>query len=286
MLLHVQPYGKLCGAKQSLPVALARLIAASDGLDAVYIADKRLRSIYYSQPSIASTMSTNAFFSSLAVFDGQKYNEWSTQMQSYLMSQGTWAAITVDRPDTSPEEWDSANMKAIGAMRIKLVPSITNTVKAMATAKEVWNHLAEKYGKPGIAAIYANFKEALDIKVPAEGNPLKAFDQFVMHFERLAANAAPVPEYIQAMILMAKLPSVYDPLVTLLNLDSGDPTTTPKITGLTLASIRTLLKSHSEQRQGRRQGAQEANRLSAVKRKGRDPIYWNLITCPMLSMAK
>src|SRR5215475_8661213 len=116
------------------------------------------------------------------VFTGDKFQEWTTMMESYLMAQGQWYVVSDDAPRepdaaSSDEDranmasWRDANIKALGNLRLRLAPSINVQIKEKVTAKAVWDYLQETYGKPGVAAIYTEFKAALDLTISMSENP-------------------------------------------------------------------------------------------------------------------
>ena len=175
------------------------------------------------------------------VLSSPNYQLWSTAMKSFLMSQGQWRVlsrpcprdITCDK-DGHPLEsdkmlsesdidenwekiknWEDDNQKAVGNIMLRLAPQIQGnlTSKTMDGAGLLWAHLESQYGKPGIIATYLKFKAAMDIKINDNEDPTVAIDKMTSHFAQCNASGLKVPDYFQAMLIMAKLPSAFDGLV-------------------------------------------------------------------------
>ena len=213
-------------------------------------------------------------------FDGRNYLEWAQPMQSYLMAQGQWIVITGSRPTPTTDnadavkDWDDADIKAQGNIRLRLAPSVISAVSSKTTAKEIWTHLESTYGKPGVPAVYQDFHAALSLSIPADSNPVPNLDKLEAHFQRLETNKFAVADHIKGMMLMAKLPSNMDPMIQLYIAGLKPSGTKTAIETITLAGVRQQIILHWEQRQGRQGHPRaNANKLSAVKRKGPDPSF-------------
>ncbi|TBU38420.1 hypothetical protein BD309DRAFT_1022876 [Dichomitus squalens] len=142
------------------------------------------------------------------------------------------------------------------------------------TAKEIWDYLETTYGKPGVPAVYQDFRTPLALSVPADLNPVPNLDKFEVYFLRLGTNKFVVADHIKGMMLMVKLPSNMDPMIQLYIAGFKPATGKTAIEAITLAGIRQQVVLHWEQRQGRQgQSRASANKLSAVKRKGPDPSF-------------
>ena len=144
------------------------------------------------------------------VLSGPNYQQWSTAMKSFLMSQGQWRVlsrpcprdISVDKnrntleSDKMPkdedleanrekiEDWEDSNQKAVGNIMLRLAPQIQGNLMAetMDGASLLWDHLEKQYGKPGIIATYLEFKVAMDIKINDQDDPTVAIDKMTAHF--------------------------------------------------------------------------------------------------------
>ncbi|KAF5342911.1 hypothetical protein D9758_015409 [Tetrapyrgos nigripes] len=88
-------------------------------------------------------------------------------------------------------DWDEKNNKAIGSIKLRLSPAIRQKVLGMTSAKEIWTTLKKTYGKPGVSAVYTDFKRATSIIIPNDANPSAAVELIRMHFDRVSAAGIP-----------------------------------------------------------------------------------------------
>jgi len=80
------------------------------------------------------------------------------------------------------EKWDETNMKALGNIRLRLHHSIAFKFKETTVAGTLWDSLKDSYGSPGVLSIYAEFKQAIETKIPDNTDPSLAVDKFAAHF--------------------------------------------------------------------------------------------------------
>jgi len=84
--------------------------------------------------------------------------------------------------ETKSEKWDKTNVKALGNIRLRLHHSISFKYKEVLVAGTLWEQLKDSYGSPGILSIYAEFKQAIETKIPDNSGPSLAIDRFAAHF--------------------------------------------------------------------------------------------------------
>ena len=113
--------------------------------------------------------------------------------------------------ETKSEKWDETNMKALGNIRLRLHHSISFKYKEVLVAGTLWEKLKDSYGNPGILSIYAEFKQAIETKIPDNADPSLAIDKFAAHFGRLAENGVVIEDHLQGMMLLSKLPHLWKP---------------------------------------------------------------------------
>ena len=228
------------------------------------------------------------------VLSGPNYQAWSVAMKSFLMSQGQWhvlsrpcprditldsrgIALTGDQVPSDEditvnkekiEDWEDDNQKAVGNIMLRLAPQIQGnlTSEAMDGAGLLWSHLEKQYGKPGIIATYLEFKSAMDIKISDNEDPTITIDKMTAHFARCNASGLEVPDYFQAMLIMTKLPSSFDGLAQLFCQKENVKT-------LDVADMRKTIGLAWEQRKGGKAPRNQAQKLSAVKRRPNEPPF-------------
>src|SRR5882672_8058525 len=229
------------------------------------------------------------------LFDGTNYREWSMLMESYLQMQDCWdvvngtnAAPIAPRPTRTqegtgtetrvvtvpvPQEeidafqeaftpWRKLNDKALGAITLRLAAHLRH--HRVAGARETWQVLATLYGGSLYSATYSDFKQVLGIKLSGN-NPIPEIERMATLFGRLTANSFDLPDSVEAMILLAAIPSKWDN-VAQLYLQRNDLETS-----LTFDKVRVSIQQEFEHTS--RPVDHSAQRLSAVKRKPADPSY-------------
>ncbi|KAF9227984.1 hypothetical protein BS17DRAFT_659765, partial [Gyrodon lividus] len=154
--------------------------------------------------------------------------------------------------------WNHHNIQAVRNLCLRLTPNILAKVLSKTTASSIWSTLKDEYGKPGITATYAEFKAMLDMPIPLHEHPAPAFSKINAHFTHLEDADFEISPKVQAMILLSKLLSSMD---TITQLIGQTPAT------LTSATIEKLAVMAWEQHSTRCSKPQEAQKLSAVKRK-------------------
>ncbi|KAF9223492.1 hypothetical protein BS17DRAFT_655243, partial [Gyrodon lividus] len=159
------------------------------------------------------------------VFTGTNWLAWYPQMELFLMAQGLYHIITDKCPSPNEEDdnttditkWNHHNTQAIGNLCLCLAPNILVKVLLKTTASSIRSSLKEEYGTPGIAATYMEFKAMLDTLIPSHEHPAPAFSKINAHFVRLTDVDFEISPKVQAMILLAKLPSSMDAIAHLIS---------------------------------------------------------------------
>ena len=112
------------------------------------------------------------------ILDGTNYQQWAAQMQLYLMSQGQWKAttdlaptlgteikedevtkakITVYTNQETVDYFEENAAKALGNIRLRLHHTIGYQYANVASPRDLWETLKEKYAKPGISRAFLEF---------------------------------------------------------------------------------------------------------------------------------
>jgi len=215
------------------------------------------------------------------VLDGTNYRDWAVLMQSFLQMQDLWEVVAgnhrmpaaLGQSATAAEKatytkayskWNVADNKATGAITLRISASLRHYRGANQTARTFWGNLATAFGTTSMPAVYADFKQVINIKLTG-GNPIPDLERMATLFGRLLTNTLTIPDNLQAMILLASLPSKWDSIAQLY-LQRTDLATT-----LTFSNVRAAVKQEYER--SNRPVDSSARKLSAVKRKGPDPQY-------------
>ena len=219
--------------------------------------------------------------------DASGWQAWEASMQSYLESQGIWRLMQKDKPTLPKEEptdadempriqilinrlekWEEADSRAKGCIKLRVHFTIANQIKSLETAKVMWNMLVKTYGKPGPTMAFVELKRALNIQIPENADPSPAINALVSHFGRLQEMNFLVPNKIQVLILLARLPPSMDHIIQNANTRNMKDWETVDI-----ASVRPNILLAWEQRSGKKPQQQQpkaAQKISAVKRGSND----------------
>ena len=92
---------------------------------------------------------------------------------------------TADVDEAELETWEENNVKALGNIFLRLSPDIQAKHKSQEDAWALYQAIDAEYGKPGVMGIYSEFKNALDIQIPGNADPVPAIDKMMAHFGRL-----------------------------------------------------------------------------------------------------
>lgn len=232
----------------------------------------------------------------VALFDGSDYQAWWPQMQAFLMSQEIWDIVTGEeilpkKPSLTATEDDKAtykeanrkNQKALGILRLRVAANLHHMFTSQykddpadddedwksrpSTAREVWEQIKAEFGKPGSSMLFADFKRAMTIRLPANRNPIKEINEMRTLFLRLNEHDVDIPSSIRAMILLNALPRGWDtvPAIVLQG-------TTPD--SLDFVTAKDAIIAEYERRKviGPSNG-ESAQRLSNIRRRGGNPNY-------------
>ena len=191
-----------------------------------------------------------------------------------------YATKEVPDEDKEPENQDFIveflmNMqKAIGNINLRLHPSIENKAKSSKTAKELWEYLQTEYGKPGIAVIFHEFKGTMSMYIPNGSDPSLALDKLSTHFNRMEEANCPVPEQIQALLYLSKIPPSMDHVTqTLCQKDDIQKLDLGEIRRAVALAWETRGLRPQQQRYNDNNNNNQAQKLSAVRRPGDTPSF-------------
>jgi hypothetical protein len=117
----------------------------------------------------------------------------------------------------------------MGNIRLRLHYSIQHKYRAIATAGELWEKLANKYNQPDIMTVYIDFKTVMETTIPENTDPSLTIDKITTLFGKLHDNGVQVPNNVQAMILLAKMPRYMDSVAQLIGQEDLAKVTVAKL---------------------------------------------------------
>jgi len=225
--------------------------------------------------------------SAVPILTGPNYQQWAPTMTSFLLSQGQWEVIdelapspiayraaTDDLPEVEGnedkcEKWKKTSYKAVGNIRLHLDPNIQYKYRTEMDPEKLWTAPKKDYGKVRVTSIYLEFKKVLKLRIPDNSDPTPALDKIVSHFGRLSEVEVELPEHLQALITMAKIPP-YGEYLTQIMCQEGD------INKITMESVRRPMILAWQQKNSKRPqnpNQNQAKKISAVKRGPNEPSF-------------
>ncbi|KAI0367706.1 hypothetical protein BV20DRAFT_912614, partial [Pilatotrama ljubarskyi] len=126
-----------------------------------------------------------------------QYNAWAAKMKGYLMFMNCWDVVDgskrrpADAHAEAQKEWDKLNAQARGLIHMRTTtnfhfiletkttidaqggPTVTTTSAAVLTAKEMWDALKAKFGKPNSAHVWSLFESLISDSRMTEQRPLQ-----------------------------------------------------------------------------------------------------------------
>src|SRR6267378_4295070 len=173
--------------------------------------------------------------------------------------------------------WNKANDMALGSILLRLAPSLQQQASNSTQAEQVWDTLENQYGTPTIPMVYKDFKEVITIRFNPNQHPAAQLNKMATAFQQLSnvtigsghrLTWISIPPQLQAMIALAPLPSKWEHLVQIII--NGT-----EMDQLTFRTVREALVAQwdMELNRGGHKNTQNANKISAVKRKHGDPRF-------------
>ena len=220
------------------------------------------------------------------VFDRQNYGQWAKAIKAFFMSQSLWgyANGTITQPGAgAPAEevaaWQRASDMARGNIVLHLTPAVQQAAEEAATVVDLWNALHVGYRSPTATTIYKDFKEAISIQIHNNSHPVPQIDKMSATFaclNNVSVGTAPnvhslgIASQHQALILMATLPPKWEHLIPII-CQGHD------LANLDVAIVRDILiaqyENETNKGQHKEHKVNQANKLSAAKRKRGDPSF-------------
>ena len=162
------------------------------------------------------------------VLNGTNYQQWSSVMQSFLMSQGQWrctkegadspnvgtitkteedgTTTTVTTGEAEVTSWKEDAEKALGNIHLHLHHTIGYQFNDVEDPSTLWETLKAKYGPVSLTHAFVEFKAIMDTAIPNGVDPSLALDKIMSHYVRLNNMDCEIPKKILSMMLLAKAP--------------------------------------------------------------------------------
>jgi hypothetical protein len=245
---------------------------------------------------------SSALLNIVPVLNGTNWQSWSESMNAYIISEGCRHVLTTTRPAVpavtfdndrnvdnqsdidkateKQEDWDKDNEHVMGYIRLRVSPDVAQLVKGKDSAKQMWDSLKEGHSRQTLANAYVEFKSILDTRIPEDQNPAAALAKIQAHVDRLSDFHVDLNDYIYLMLLVNKTPGYAQTQASILVMaqemvDTTDTNVSRDKYPKPLEYAKTLEASWKQRRlrSGNVCRTENANRITAVKNKGKDPQF-------------
>jgi hypothetical protein len=245
---------------------------------------------------------SSALLNIVPVLNGTNWQSWSKSMDAYVMSEGRCRVLTAQRPSIpvaitgtdgditnqddidkateKQEDWDKDDERVMGYIRLRVSPDVAQLIKGKNSAKQMWDSLKEGHSRQTLANAYIEFKGILDMRIPEDQSPGPALAKIQAHVKRLINFHIELDKYIYLMLLVNKTPGYAQTQASILvmaqEMVNTINTSVPADKHPKPLDYAKTLEASWEQRRlrsGNGRRTENANRITAVKNKGKDPQF-------------
>jgi gag-polypeptide of LTR copia-type len=223
-------------------------------------------------------MSSKDIASHVPMFIGQDFRFWKESMTDYLGAQRLlgYALGQRLRPVTAnvaqptqaelaaQAEWDKIDLQVHSMISMRLSTNLRTLIGTMSMA--TWTALEQRYGVPHFTGIYKDYELAHSIKLTTGENPEIWIQKIWTILERLQVNGCVLNNYLQGMLLLKAMPKEWDTVAQIYC--NG-----MQMANVTFDGVWEAIMAEFEQTARPSQLAHQADKISAVKRKGASPRF-------------
>ncbi|KAL7281644.1 hypothetical protein ACG7TL_004961 [Trametes sanguinea] len=258
----------------------AYLDVALKGLDVAALSVRHVGCTFAARVTPILNIMSIALQQLVPVLDGLNYTRWADLMKAYLQQQEVWYVVELPAGITAPTlqedgsnrneviAWTMTQSKAMGSIRLRLNDEVAKLVKDATAAKKLWDDLKDLYGTTSALGAYSFYKAAIGTRIPLNEHPGPAIAKIQGNLDQLEGAGINIPANLRALMILDAAPSQYENAIQLC-LNDND------LSELTTSAAREALVASWEATttRGNRNKAGEAKKLSAIKRKGKDPSF-------------
>ena len=223
-------------------------------------------------------MSSKEVAQLVPLFTGADYCAWKERMGDYLGSQHMLGFINGNQPrpieadpanPTAAEraavvQWMDDNLQVKSLIALRLLPNLHTHLGI--TAQETWESLENTFGVSHFTTDFHLLQEVMKAKLHVGQNPQVEIQRIWTLLERIHVAGMNLDNYLQAMLLLSAIPQKWDHIASMYCKDMTRQRAT-------FEGVHTAIMAEYEQIACPSQLAHTANRLSAVKHKGKSPQF-------------
>jgi hypothetical protein len=197
-------------------------------------------------------------------------------MKAYLSSVDLWLIVSsaTPRPPQAGEaqsNWDTADARAIGIISLTLADHVLRKVNSLVTVAQPlvaaqlsslwWTQIENHYETISSSQVFDLIKQVINFRLDGSTHPRPQLEQLEGIHADLALNQAELPEFVQSMILLSRLPPAWETSIIQTIMSGG------QVTGITWALTTQTIIRYWDADQAKRVGHRPtAHKLSAVKK--------------------
>jgi hypothetical protein len=223
-------------------------------------------------------MSSKDIASHVPMFIGQDFRTWLEKMTDYLGSQRLLGyvlgqrqrpvAANVAQPTQAElmaqADWDEVDLQVKSTISMRLSSNLRTLIGTMSAA--TWTNLDQRYGVPHFTGIYKDYELAHSIRLTTGENPEIRIQKIWTILERLWANGCNLSPYLEGMLLLKAIPKEWDTVAQMYC--NG-----MQMANVTFDGVRDAIMAEFVWTARPAQLAHQAEKISAVKRKGQSPHF-------------
>ena len=129
-------------------------------------------------------------------------------MEDYLYQKDLWKPLegkAKNQGSMSNDEWDILDRKALGSIRLCLVPSVAFNITKAKTTEELMETLAKLYEKPSTSNKVFLMKHLFNMKMVEGGSIVDHLNEFNTITSQLSFVGVNFDEEIRALLILCSL---------------------------------------------------------------------------------
>jgi hypothetical protein len=223
-------------------------------------------------------MSSKDIASHVPMFVSQDFRTWLEKMMDYLGSQRLLGyvlgqcqrlvAANVAQPTQAElvamADWNEIDLQVKSMISMRLSTNLRTLIGTMSVA--TWTNLDQCYSVPHFTGIYKDYELIHSIRLTTGENPEIRIQKIWTILECLRANKCVLSNYLQGMLLLKAIPKEWDTIAQMYC--NG-----MQMANITFNGVWDAIMAEFEQTARPAQLAHQADKISAVKRKGQSPRF-------------
>ena len=165
---------------------------------------------------------------------------------------------------TAQADWDETNLQVRSLIALRLSSNLRTHIGTM--SEETWTSLDTTFGTLHFTGIFKDYELAHSIRLTTGENPEIRIQRLWTTLECLWTNGCVISNYLQNMLLLKAIPREWDTIAQMYC--NG-----MQMTNVAFSGVRDAIMAEFEHTACLGQLAHQADKISAVKRKGPSPRF-------------